>query len=836
MARTIKTVFEVMAQTRGTASINKVSNAFADLKKQARGAKGAMSTAASRMEATKKSAIGGAFQTMAIGGGFQRVGAGIGQFVKQTVDHAGALEFELANLKGISGASADSMNRLSEAAKRAGIETQFTPTETVQSLAALAQQGFTTEQQLSSLNAVLMLSGASGGKVPLADAATVTTQTLKAFGLEADKAGVTVDQLVKTTTLSGLGIDEISDAMQNASAGAISMNVSLESTLATLGLIKNIIPSASMAGSAFQVLTGRLASGKTQKKLKQEIGLDVVDPKTGKFKEFGELIVDISSKLGKMSEGKRGKLIGEAFGERAKKGILSVMAQLQKGITTQNGKVLKGAKAWAHWKKQLDPKTVQGFAKSLNDLKLDTLTGQIQLLSGSMQTFQIELGKGVASLTKGAIKAFLSVFNKIIELFSALPKPVKTAISGFLAFSAVLLTIVGTVFILKGAMSLLGISFGSIMTSIASIIAVVIPLTLAFGALALTAYSFYRAFTRNIGGIGDSASTMMEKIKVGYQAVVDLVSGRALSEETLAELDRIGSKGLNKFVNLAGVVIANLRSFFDGIVDGFDDNLSTLAAPFERLKNALGEVFAPFLNAAGNAKTDIDAWGNRGNFVGIIMSQLAVNMMNVVTWVVEAAGQFSKFIAGVTWEDIVDGAKKFLAILTPIAKVLLQIGDYILLISAARKQFKGIELNRQEKLAVVGINQGEEARKELRLKFKAEDEIRKQVVEEQSGTGTKFKAGSIAGAAIRSVASARITGSVEQKDQREKEAKEKDSITSRMLKSIEKINAKKSVKTVNANILLDKEVIGKTMMKWTEGEEEDDFSIEDMSPSGAGAD
>jgi TP901 family phage tail tape measure protein len=668
--RIFKTIFDVIGRDSGasgtanrvTKSINAMSNAAMRSKAQLGGMSATLSGTQKAMQSS--------FQSMAIGGGFMKFGSGILNFMGATRDHAADLEYELATLRGISGASAKELDRLAKSAQEAGIATQFTPTQAVQGLQALAQQGLTTQQQLDTLNSTLMLAGASGGKVPLADAAKLTTQTLKAFGLESKQAGITVDRLVKTTTMSGLAIEELAEALQNGASGAISLGISLEDTMATMGLIKNIIPSAAMAGSAFQILTTRMSNPMIQKKIKKTLGVDVVDQATGQYRKFSDLMVEISGKMEGLTEAQRGAFITEAFGPRAQKGIASIFAQLKNGVTTTTGEVLKGKDAFDYYLSALDEDQVKDFAKAMNDMKLDTLHGQMELLSGSLQTFQIELGKGAAAISKSMVKAVLDTFNAFLKIFMKLPATVKNAISGFLLLSGVLIKVVGGFFLLKGVLTLLGISLGGVIIGLGKVALIVAALMPLLAGLGIGIYGVYKMISKRSKEASDDTATFFDKLKLAYRAVADLISTGALSKAVIEDMKKAKFKGVANFIGNFGVWLGHAKAFFDGVVTGFTDALVRLEAPWQRFTDAIVRVFSIWTGGSSKSIAQTNKWSQRGAAFGDQMVNLSEVVLELSTHFVELSGIMAEAFSEVSFKDVISALGTIMTVVEKIIKAL----------------------------------------------------------------------------------------------------------------------------------------------------------------------
>jgi len=813
--RTVKTVYEILGRDNASAAINRTSTAF----------KGLQATA------------GNAFKTMAIGGGFMAAGGGLLNFMGSAVGGARELEYALAELKGVSQATTSQMEALTAQARQLGIETQFTPTQAVEGLTALAQQGFTAAQQLKSIRSVLYLAGASGGKVPLAEAAKLTAQTLKAFQLDAEDTEITIDQLVKTTTMSGLAIDELALALQNASAGAIAMGLGVGESMTALGLIKNIIPSAQMAGSAFQILTQRLSDPRVQGLMKKNLGVDIVDEATGKYRDFGNVLVELSSGMMDLTESQRGALIGEAFGARAKKGILAIMAQLEKGITTTTGEVLKGQAAWDYWQKNLDPKNVKGFAESLNDLKLDTLHGQLELVNGSFDTFMQELGKGLAMFQKGAIKAFLGVFNSLLEIFSGLPAPVKAAISAFITFGGVLLKVTGAFIVMKGVMSLLGISLGAIISSLGRILLFAGPLALLFGAIGIGVYGVARAMKKNIGGVGSSWGDLWSKVKLGWQGVIDVITTGGFSEAVMGELNKVENKGFKSIMVTIMRWIGNAKAFFKGIVAGFDAGLERLAGPLDRLKQTVGEVFGVWFDGAKQGTAATEEWAGRGRSFGDMLSRFSQALIMLVDNTIKFGDQLMTAMsaADVTIPDVIEGVKGLFTVLEKTFSLLVKIIESVDRLMDARTVFGTFgkdlgELTQREMLARVNLQFGNDARARLQKQLNDLNEAQQLGAPVFQGIEGKAKHRKMVEQAFQREVVMTAAGGANPKRIKDQErfVRENHEFMQQMLSELRK---RKDKQKIEVALQLDRRELARQMVAVSDENEEEDFNVPTMPMS-----
>jgi len=121
----------------------------------------------------------------AVKAGFLLAGAGaLGLMTSfKLAGAAGEFEMGLAGVGAVARATESELKALEARAIRAGIETQFSPTEAIEGLRNLAVQGFTADEAMTALGPSLDL--AAGGQISVAQATATSAAALRAFGLQA---------------------------------------------------------------------------------------------------------------------------------------------------------------------------------------------------------------------------------------------------------------------------------------------------------------------------------------------------------------------------------------------------------------------------------------------------------------------------------------------------------------------------------------------------------------------------------------------------------------------------------------------------------------------------
>lgn len=564
---------------------------------------------------------------------------------------AGEFEQSIAAIGAISGASADELTLLHDAAIDAGISTQFSPTEATVGLKELAQAGFNAHESMKLLIPVLDLAAGSFGGLTPASAAGLAAQTMKAFGLSVEQASLAVDQMLKVNSLGmALKAEDLPLALGTAARGASTFHQSLEETLISLGLVKNVIPGVERASTAVAVAMERMVKPETQAAIKG-IGVDVLTAQKG-FRPFLDVLGDMAPALDKMTEAKRSAFLFKTFGGEALGGVTAILTQVTKGIRTTAGETLTGAAAFRYLRTELAG--AGGTAAAFRDKMLNTFAGQKQLLRGSMETLGILLGEPLAQVFKPIVGAVVDALNALLAVLRATPMPVKRAVMGFLVGAAVLVTLVGAMIMAQaaGAWFLAGLTHIGI--ALGATTAVIGPAVVAVLALAAVFAGLYVAYQKNLGGIADFFHRVGSEIQLFFQGISQLVEEQGFSGAVMDELNKAENLGLKQFVIQVGMIAYRLQRIWEGFSDGFSAAIEDAAPILTGLVAAFREfgdqVAALVASVTGSASAlPSDRFRSFGAIIGEVVGTL-------VGWLAYGVTLYLKFTAGV-----IQGAREMLA-------------------------------------------------------------------------------------------------------------------------------------------------------------------------------
>lgn len=335
-----------------------------------------------KMRRDLKPAIGAA---TALGGALGLAFAGtaaIGQVISIGNDFTSTLN----TMKAVAGATADQMSQVSARAKELGNDITLPGTSANNAAAAmteLAKGGFTVQQSMDAAKGSLQLAAAA--QIDAAEAATIQSSALQAFGLQADQAGRVADVLANTANASSAEITDVAYALQSGAAVAHQFGLSVEDTAAAIGLFANSGIKGSDAGTLLKsALLALTDQGKPARESMHALGLEAYDSQ-GKFVGLHSLFEQLSDASKRMTDQEYQAATATLFGSDA--------ARLA-GIAAE-----KGAEGFD---KMQSAMSRQGSAADVANAKMQGLPGAMQQIQNAAENMALE----VYELAKGPLESF----------------------------------------------------------------------------------------------------------------------------------------------------------------------------------------------------------------------------------------------------------------------------------------------------------------------------------------------------------------------------------------------------------------------------------------------
>ena len=334
---------------------------------------------------------------LAASGAFLVGAAAAGVFTKAVKEFT-SLETELNVFQATTAATAEQMKEVAKVAHDLGADITLpavSATDAAQAMSSLARAGLSVRDSIAGARGVLELAAAA--QISNADAAELTASALNAFGLSGEHAVQVADLLANAANNAQGSISEMGAALQQSSAIAHQVGLSLQNTVATLTIFARHGLRGSDAGTSLRTALSRLIAPTSKaSELIGQLGLNLRDAngniRPDVFAQFGEATKDISPALRDMiaetlagQDAIRAFAIGAAEGRRGLK-----LAQLQMEAT--------------------------GTAAELAAARSRGLGGSFSALQSNTETLGTSLGK----LAGGPVKAVVGGLNQLVVAASAL--------------------------------------------------------------------------------------------------------------------------------------------------------------------------------------------------------------------------------------------------------------------------------------------------------------------------------------------------------------------------------------------------------------------------------
>lgn len=324
---------------------------------------------------------------LAVGAAFVGVAMAAARFDK-AMDEVGA----------VSEASAEEMERLADAAIKAGLSTQYSATQAANAMAELSRAGLTTSQIIGGA-LVAALNLAAAGQLGLEESAVTIAKALHSFNLEGSQAGHVADVLAAAANKSATNVHEMALASKMSALVAAQMGLSFEETAGALALFADNALAGSDGGTSLKVMLMMLSHPtiKSQKLMKQ-LGIDVFDA-NGEFIGLADTAAMLQVALGRLTEEQRTYAIHQIFGADASRAA--------------NILYKEGAAAIEEYTEKVND---AGYAQEMARKLTDNLAGDWERFNGALETFAIKSGSGANDGLRGLTQGATFLVQKLAEL------------------------------------------------------------------------------------------------------------------------------------------------------------------------------------------------------------------------------------------------------------------------------------------------------------------------------------------------------------------------------------------------------------------------------------
>ncbi|NIL74413.1 phage tail tape measure protein [Rhodococcus sp. B10] len=338
------------------------------------------------------------------------VTAAFGEVIKTGNDFTN----ELNTMQAVSSATAQQMAAVSDRAKELGNDNQLSATSASDAAAAmteLAKGGFTVEQSMEAARGTLQLAAAA--QIDAGTAATIQSQALQAFGLDASYAATAADVLANAANASSAEITDIAAGLQQSGAVANQFGLTVEDTAAALGVLSNAGISGSDAGTLLKsALLAVTDQGKPAQAAIEELGLTIYDAE-GQFVGMSSLFGQLDEAAANMTPELYQAATATLFGSDAMRLAGVAAEQGQAGYDAMHTAIERqGAAA------EVAAAKTQGLPGAMASIEnaTETLTlGLYGLIEGPLEGFATAAADKITAVTPGIISGLQDAGGAVVE-------------------------------------------------------------------------------------------------------------------------------------------------------------------------------------------------------------------------------------------------------------------------------------------------------------------------------------------------------------------------------------------------------------------------------------
>lgn len=538
----------------------------------------------------------------------------------------------------VDGQSVNTMDTLSDLAKKMGSETAFSASECAEALNYLALAGYDTQEMCDTLPTVLNL--AAAGNIDLASASDMVTDAMSALGMETSDADKMVDQMAKTASSTNTSVGQLGEGILTIGATAKSIKGGTAELNTAIGILANNGIKGAEGGTHLRnvILSLQNPTDKAASQM-EALGVSVFDSE-GNMRSLNDILGDLNTSMDGMTAEEKANIISKIFNKT--------------DLSSVNALLANTGDTWDELQTSIE--NSGGAAQQMADTQLDNLSGQLTILKSAVEGFAISIGETLMPMVKNIvakIQSFVDWLNNLDEgtrqvivkigLFVAALGPVLVILGTVIskvgvtmqAFSKLGLKISGAVANAGGLSGVMGKLGTAIMGVNPVVLAVVAAIALLVGAF-VHLWRTNEDFRNNIIAIWNRIKAVFENFAKGIT-------------------DRLNALGFN-FENFGEVVKAVWNAFCSVLAPVFEGVFTQIANILEGVLGVILGIVDVFIGIfTGNWS---QVWeGVKGIFGSVwdFIKNTFTNYMNVIQNVANVVlGWF-----GTSWNEVWTGIRDF---------------------------------------------------------------------------------------------------------------------------------------------------------------------------------
>lgn len=349
-------------------------------------------TVASGMENTgRKSAL--------IASGMTAAGLAVAAFGVAAVKMAADFDQQMSTVQANTGATSAQIDQLRAAAIEAGASTVYSASDSADAINDLGKAGMSVTDILTGgLTGALNLAASDG--MAVGDAAEYMANALSMFHLKGSQASQVADTLAAGAGKAVGNVSDFGEALNNCGAQANSFGVNIQETTGVLALFAQNGTIGAEAGTQLNSMLMKLAAPSTEaSNTMKELGISAYDAQ-GHFVGMAKFAGQLQKAEKNLTDEQRNQANATIFGSYAIKAANYLYEAGESGVNK--------------WTKAVSE---SGYAADQAAAKNNNLKGDLENLSGSMESLMISVGEGA----QGPLRKMAQGLDTLVDAFAGLP-------------------------------------------------------------------------------------------------------------------------------------------------------------------------------------------------------------------------------------------------------------------------------------------------------------------------------------------------------------------------------------------------------------------------------
>lgn len=349
-------------------------------------------TVASGMENTgRKSAL--------IASGMTAAGLAVAAFGVAAVKMAADFDQQMSTVQANTGATSVQMDQLRAAAIEAGASTVYSASDSADAINDLGKAGMSVTDILTGgLSGALNLAASDG--MAVGDAAEYMANALSMFHLKGSQASQVADTLAAGAGKAVGNVSDFGEALNNCGAQANSFGMNIQETTGVLALFAQNGTIGAEAGTQLNSMLMKLAAPSAEAaSTMKELGISAYDAQ-GHFVGMANFAGQLQKAEKNLTDEQRNQANATIFGSYAIKAANYLYEAGESGVNK--------------WTKAVSE---SGYAAEQAAAKNNNLKGDLENLSGSMESLMISVGEGA----QGPLRKMVQGLDTLVDAFAGLP-------------------------------------------------------------------------------------------------------------------------------------------------------------------------------------------------------------------------------------------------------------------------------------------------------------------------------------------------------------------------------------------------------------------------------